>query len=92
MKKINKLFLLKPEYVGDPNMYVGAKTKYHKTPNEMWSWTMSPSKYVCEACKKCKDHLNNNFYGKYKLPKQAPNPFVMVYEAALDTSTLFDPE
>ena len=92
MKKINKFFLLKPDSVGDPNMYLGAKIKYHKTPNGMWSWTMIPSKYVREACKNCKDHLNNNFDGKYKLPKQSPNPFVMGYEAELDTSTLCDPE
>ena len=33
MKKINKLFLLKPDYVGDPNMYLGDKIKYHNIPN-----------------------------------------------------------
>ena len=64
MKKINKFFLLKPDSVGDPNMYIGAKMKYHKTPNRRWYCKMSPSKYVCEACKNCKDHLNNNFDGK----------------------------
>ena len=54
MKKINKFFLLKPDSVGDPNMYLGVKIKYHKTPNGRWSWKMSPSKYVREACKNCK--------------------------------------
>ena len=92
MKKIDKFFLLKPDSFGDPNMYLGAKIKYHKTPNGMWSWKMSPSKYVCEACKNCKDHLNNNFDVRYKLPKQAPNPFFMGYEAELDTSKLYDLE
>ena len=92
MKKINKSFLLKPDSVFDPNMYLGAKIKYQKTPNRMWYWTMSPSKYVCEECKNCKYHLNNNFDGKYKLPNQAPNPFVMGYEAELDTSALCDPQ
>ena len=92
MKKINKLLLLKPDSIGDLNMYLGAKIKYHKTPNEMWSWTMSPSKYVREACKNCKDHLINNFDDNYKLPKQALNSFVMGYEAELETSTLCDPE
>ena len=53
---------------------------------------MSTSKYVREACKNCKDHLSNNFDDKYKLSKQAPNHFVMVYEAELDTPTLCDPE
>ena len=92
MKKINKFFLLKPDYVGDPNMYVKDKTKYHKTPNRMWSWTMGPSKYVRDACNNCKDHLNNNFDDKYKLPKQDPNPFVMGYDTELDTSMICDPE
>ena len=53
---------------------------------------MSPSKYVREACKNCKEHLSNNLDDNYKLPKQAPNPFVMGYEAELDTSTLCDPQ
>ena len=92
MKRINKFFLLKPDSVGDPNMYLGAKIKYHKTPNGMWSWTMSPSKYVRDTCKNYKDHLSNNFDDKYKLQKQSPNPFVMGYEAELDTSTLCDPQ
>ena len=92
MKKIDNLFLLKPDSVGDPNMYLGAKINYHNTPNGMWSCTISPSKYVRESCKNCKDHLSNNFDESYKLPKQAPNPFVMGYEAELDTSTLCEPE
>ena len=83
MNKINKFFLLKPDSVGDPNMYLGAKIKYHKTPNGRWSWKMSPSKYVREACKNCKEHLSNNFDEKYKLPKHAPNRFFMGYEAEL---------
>ena len=92
MKKINMFFLLKPDSVGDPNMYLGSKIKYHKNPNGVWYWKMSPSKYVREACKNFKDNLSNNFDDKYKLPKQAPNPFVMGYESELDTSTLCDPE
>ena len=92
MKRINNFFLLKPDSFCDPNMYLGTKIKYHKTPNGMWSWTMSTLKYVREACKNCKDHLSNNFDDNYKLPKQAPNLFVMGYEAELNTSTLCDPE
>ena len=92
MNKINKFFLMKSDSVGDPNMYFGDKIKYHKTLNGMWSWKMSPSKYVHEAFKNCKDHLSNNFDDKYKLTKQAPNPFVMGYESELYTSTLCDPE
>ena len=61
MKRINKFFLLKPDSVGDLNMYLGTKIKYHKTPNGMCSWRMSPSKYIRESCKNCKDHLSNNF-------------------------------
>ena len=77
MKNIKTFFLLKPDSVGDSNMYLGAKIKYHKNPNGMLAWKMSPSKYVREACKNCKDHLINNFDDKYKLPKQSPNPFVI---------------
>ena len=92
MKNINNFFLLKPDSFCEPNMYLGANIKHHKNPNGVWSWTMSPSKYVREACKNFKDNLSNNFDDKYKLTKQAPNPFFMGYEAELDTSTLCDPE
>ena len=83
LDKINKYFKLKPESMGDPKMYLGAKLKEHETASGVWCWTMSPSKYVREAVKNCDTHLEKNFDGQHSLPKSAPNPFPYGYEAEL---------
>jgi len=77
--KVDKYFKLKPSSIRDPDIYLGAKLKYTQAENGMWCWTLSPSKYVQEACKNCKTFLKHNFDGKYALPKHAPNPFVGRY-------------
>ena len=74
--KIDKYFKLKPSSIGDPDIYLGAKLEYNRAENGVWCWTLSPSKYVQEACKNCETFIKNNFDGKYYLPKTAPNPFV----------------
>ena len=79
LMKIDKYFKLKPSSIGDPDIYLGAKLKYTRAENGVWCWTLSPSKYVEEACNNCETFLKNNFYGKYYLPKMAPNPFVDGY-------------
>ena len=80
MDKIGKYFTLKPDSVGDPDMYLGAKLRYHRTENSVWAWTLSPSKYVREAVLNCVAHLKENYGGRYFLPKQAPNPFTLTYD------------
>jgi hypothetical protein len=92
LDRVGKFFMLKPESVGKPNVYLGAKLREHQCPNGVNAWTMSPSKYVQEAVKNCHKHLKENFDGKYSLPKTAPNAFPYNYEPELDTSTPLDPE
>ena len=92
LNKIDKFFALKPDSVGDPDMYLGTKLRRHLCPNGVWSWTMSPSKYVQEAVNNCEKYLSDNFDGKYSLPKVAPNPFAMGYEPELDDSTPLEPD
>ena len=69
LMNIDKYFKLKPSSSGDPDIYLGAKLKYTRAANGVWCWTLSPSKYIQEACKNCETFLKNNFYGKYYLPK-----------------------
>jgi hypothetical protein len=51
---------------------------------------MSPSKYVQEAVKNCEAYLETNYLGKWTLPKNAPNPFVMNYAPEMDVSPALD--
>ena len=92
MNKIDKYFQLKPESVGDPDMYLGAKLRCHETANGVMAWTLSPSKYVREAVNNCVTHLKENYGGRYSLLKQAPNPFTMSYDPDTDVTEPLDPE
>jgi hypothetical protein len=90
MNRINKYLPLKPESVGDPDMYLGAKLRQTQLPNGMWAWALSPSKYVNQAVKNCETHLKDNYDGKYSLPQKVENPFRMNYEPELDNPMPLD--
>jgi len=92
LKRIGKYFLLKPDSVGDPDMYLGAKLRSVVTANGVECWSLSPSKYVQEACKNCRQHLTENFDGKFALPKDAANPFPVNFEPQIDTSAELGPD
>ena len=90
LKRINKYLPLKPDSVGDPDMYLGAKLRQTELTNGVWAWALSPSKYVNQAVKNCETHLRERFDGKYSLPKKAKNPYRMGYEPELDESSPLD--
>ena len=73
-------------------MYLGAKLKLMQLNNGVWAWGMSPSKYIKEAVSNCKKHLKENYDGRYTLPTQAANPFLMGYEPELDETPALDPD
>jgi hypothetical protein len=77
LDKLNQYFTLKLTSVGNPSMYLGAKLKLMQMSNGVWAWGMSPSKYIKEAVSDCKKHLKLNYDGRYVLPTQAANPFVI---------------
>jgi hypothetical protein len=85
--KINNYWPLKPDSVGNPDIYLGAKLKQTRLDNGVWAWVLSPSKNVNQAVKNCEKHLSKNYSGKYSLPKKAENPFWMGFEPELDEST-----
>ena len=92
LTKIDKYFTLKPDSIGDPDVYLGAKLKLHQCENDVYCWTLSPSKYVQEAVRNCREHLKTNFDGKYTMSKKMPNPFVMGYDADMDDSEECNPK
>ena len=73
-------------------MYLGAKLRNNVTSNGVECWSLSPSKYVQEACKNCREYLKENHDGKFVLPKDAANPFPVNYEPQIDTSAELDPD
>jgi len=91
LDKINGYLPLKPDSVGDPDIYLGAKLRQTQLPNGVWAWALSPSKYVNQAVRNCETHLKEHFDGRFTLPKRAENPFSMSYESELDESTPLDP-
>ena len=92
LEKINKFMLLKPDSVGDPDIYLGAKLKRVQLENNVWCWTLSPSKYIQESVRNCEKYLNNHFDGKFKMYKNAPNPFDMDYDPDTDVTPLLPPD
>ena len=38
INNIDKYFKLKPDSIGDPDMYLGAKLGYHSTNNGVYLW------------------------------------------------------
>jgi hypothetical protein len=88
--KVDKYLPLKPDSVGDPDIYLGAKLQQTRLPNGVTVWALSPSKYVNQAVRNCKMHLKDHYDGRYSLPKWADNPFCMSYEPELDDSTPLD--
>ena len=91
LEEINKFMKLKPDSVGDPDIYLGAKLKRVQLDNNVWCWTLSPSKYCQEAVRNCENHLNNNFDGKFRMFKVAPNPFEQSYDPDVDVTKLLPP-
>ena len=91
LKIIESYFKLKPTSIGDSDIYFGAKTKMNLA-NGTWCWTLSPSKYVQESVRKCKQALRYTYDGIHKLPKHAPNPFPMGYKPEMDLTTYLEPE
>ena len=92
LKKNDQFMKLKPDSVGDPDIYLGAKLKRVELENDVWCWTLSPSKYVQEAVRNCEKHLGDKYDGKFSLKKTAPNPFPIGYEPELDVSPLLPPD
>ena len=78
LDRVGKFFMLKPESVEKPNVYLKAKLCEHQCPTSVRAWTMSPFKYVLEAVKNCHKHLKEHFDGTYSLPQDCPKYFSII--------------
>ena len=92
LNKLDTYLKSNPGFTGDPYMYLGAKLRRMTLRNGLVAWGIIPSKYVREATKNGAKHVKDNFPGKYTLSACAEKPFVMGYEAVMDTSKALDPD
>ncbi len=92
LKVLNTYFPLKPNSVGASDIYLGAKHKLMQLNNGVWTWGISPSKYVREVVKNCKEYISEHLPPQYRLPKLAPNQFLTKYEPGTDVSPKSNPD
>ena len=81
--QINKYFKIKPDSIGEPKFYLGAKFSKVKLSNGVEAWGMSSSKYTQAAVANVEEHLQKT--GR-KLGKKTPTPMVHGYRPELDTT------
>ena len=91
LDEIDRYFPMKPTSKGDPDLYLGAKIRQVRLPNGVWSWSLSPSKYVQEAIRNVREHLKKEYDGR-NLDKRASTAFAKDYRAELDVSEELGPE
>lgn len=92
LTRLDKYFQFKPGSIGDPEFYLGSKIKKMTLANGVECWASSSSKYVNEAVGNVEKYLKELRDPRWRLPKQAPNPFTMDCEPELDTSPELGPD
>ena len=89
IKEINKYFTMKPDSIGDPDFYLGAKLHPITLKNGVVAWGLSSSKYIQSAVANVKEHLAEK---GGSLPKRAATPLPAGYCPELDTSPVLEDE
>jgi hypothetical protein len=92
LDKLDKYFTFKPSSIGNPSMYLGTKLRLTQLSNGVYVWGKSPAKYIKESVSNCEKRLKLIYDGRYVLPTQAANPFVMGYEPELNETPALDPD
>ena len=92
LNKLNGYVPLTPGLVGSPNLYLGTKLKHMHLHNGIWAWSMSPSKYVQEAVRICKEYAATHLSKGCKLPRRSDNPFESGYCPESDVSSVLGPD
>jgi hypothetical protein len=89
LKHIDHYFKMKPESMGDPDLYLGCKLRKFVMPNGVEAWVNSPSKYIQEAVKNVEEHVKQRYGAKAKLDLQKA-PFPRDYRPELDVTPELD--
>jgi hypothetical protein len=89
LEKIDHYFPIKPESIGPPNMYLGAKLSKYSLNNGVVACAMSSSQYIQEAVKNVESYLAEH---GLSLPAQVATPLTSNNRPELDVSPELDPE
>jgi hypothetical protein len=87
---VNTYFHLKPESVGPPKIYLGAKLSKTTLENGVSAWCNSSHRYVQEAIKNTEQYIHK--HGAKMLRKKTPSPMESNYRPELDVSPILGPE
>jgi hypothetical protein len=90
LNDVNTYFHLKPESVGTPNLYLGAKLSKTTLPNGVTAWCNSSHRYVQEAIRNTEKYIQE--HGGKMLRKKTQSPMENHYRPELDVSPLLDPD
>ena len=82
LKELDQYFKMKEGFIGDPDVYLGAKLQKVTLPNGVSAWALCPSKYVQEAVSNVKKYMLEEMNGRL-LPKKVPAPFPRDYGLSL---------
>ena len=64
LKKIDAMFKMKPDSMGDPDIYPGSKISKIRFTDSVEAWSSSSSKYVQEAVRNVEEYLAKKFDGR----------------------------
>ena len=92
LMKIDKYFKLKPNLIGDTDIYLVAKLKKMRTANGVWAWVNSPDRYVRESVKNMEIYLRGLNNNRWALPNKAEKPVIMGYATEMDESPVLEPD
>jgi hypothetical protein len=90
MNDVNTYFHLKPESVGPPDLYLGAKLSKMTLPNGVTAWCNSSHRYVQEAIRNVEKYIQES--SAKMLYKKTPSPMESDYRPELDVSPLLGPD
>ena len=97
LDKLDNFFVMKPDSIGDPDIYLGGKIMKCDINEEsddsayIPAWGISPTKYVKEAVTNVDNYLAKNMNGRKQPKKNATSPFSNGYRPELDISPVLDP-
>jgi hypothetical protein len=78
LERIDKYFPMKPNSIGKPDIYLGAKLSGVRLPNQAKAWAISPSKYIQKAYKNAKQWFTEN-HPKLRYQSKCTAPFSTKY-------------
>jgi hypothetical protein len=83
LSQIDYFFRMKPESMGDPDIYLGCKLRRHIVAGSgVQAWLQSPSKYIQEAVWNAEAYYTERFQSKF--PNKVSSPFATGYRPEMD--------